>query len=133
MHVPSPVLSTEMPEICLLLRNRPCRTTVLGPGLTRSGEFGSWRMNHINPQLYDARHDPELYLRARFNSCQVSCATWAHLMDLAISTFRGHITLDYGPIGLQQFRDHTELQAGRLVRTDGDYRTAKMQPSRQRQ
>ncbi|GJS61083.1 hypothetical protein Tco_0655867 [Tanacetum coccineum] len=38
--LPSPVHETEMPEICLPLRKRPCRTTP-GPRITRSGKFAA--------------------------------------------------------------------------------------------
>ncbi|GKC92690.1 hypothetical protein Tco_1158132, partial [Tanacetum coccineum] len=55
--LPSPIHETEIPEICLPLRKRPCRTTP-GPGYEED--------EIIYSQLDDARYDRAL-LRARVN------------------------------------------------------------------
>ncbi|GJR07933.1 hypothetical protein Tco_0790585 [Tanacetum coccineum] len=39
--LPSPIHETEMPEMCLPLRKRPCRTTP-GPGYSRTRSSAIW-------------------------------------------------------------------------------------------
>ncbi|GJS70708.1 hypothetical protein Tco_0703549 [Tanacetum coccineum] len=99
--LPSLVHETEMPEICLPLRKRPCRTTP-GPRyeVGKSSTAGAARQEDeiIYSQLDDARYDRAL-LRARVNmlyrdrpfhrrtailmeeEARLSRAAWAQSMD----------------------------------------------------
>ncbi|GJR00787.1 hypothetical protein Tco_0523771 [Tanacetum coccineum] len=119
-----PVHETEMPEMCLPLRNEACR--ISGPGCEGREEFGSCAVgNHIF-HLDDARYDRAL-LRARVNrldsdrpfhrrtallieeEARLSRAAWARSMDACDQVHSEGISLRTTVMAQQS--EITELQA----------------------
>ncbi|GJU37577.1 reverse transcriptase domain-containing protein [Tanacetum coccineum] len=133
--LPSLVHETEMPEICLPLRKRPCRTTP-GPRyeVGKSSTAGAARQEDeiIYSQLDDARYDRAL-LRARVNmlyrdrpfhrrtailmeeEARLSRAAWAQSMDACNQTRSEGISLRTTVMAQQS--EITELQEADVVKS----------------
>ncbi|GJT59208.1 hypothetical protein Tco_1002741 [Tanacetum coccineum] len=98
---PSPVHETEMPEICLPLRKRPCRTTP-GPGyeVRESSAAGAARQLDLTPAGQSfiglSIDDLDAALGTPDEEPEYLVPAWAQSMDaLSYHTFRGHNHLDY--------------------------------------